>query len=123
MNYDLSLDLYYKGREKLCKGEIENAIDLLNKSIELYPHAGAYAMLHKCYMKKGMPEKAFECIENAFKENPKGDMIGYEYAKMLMELWGDREGACEIIRQIMGRNSTYKKAAVLLDEIFNEKKA
>ncbi|MDE7293799.1 MAG: hypothetical protein K2N72_05185, partial [Oscillospiraceae bacterium] len=112
----------YRGREKLCKGETENAAELLNKSTRLYPHAGAYAMLHKCYMKKGMTEKAFECIENAFKENPKGDMIGYEYAKMLMELGGDREGACEILRQIIGRNSTYKKASELLDEILNEQK-
>lgn len=120
---DSDLILYYKGREEFDKGNYEGAIEQFKSSIGVRSHAGAYIMLYKCYIILGAAEEAFYNAENAFKENPKGDMIGYEYAKMLMEYRGDREGACEILRQIIVRNPTYKKAAVLLDEILNEQKA
>ncbi len=109
-------NLYLKGLVAYEKGCYTDAIGYFERSNHISEHFKCYERLYDCWMHSGDTRKAFSCIEKAYNLNPKNDKTAYEFARMLVES-GDCESALKVLRSIMQRNPSYKKASVLADSL------
>ncbi len=108
---------YYQiGIQYLERGEIEQAIINLEKSISLKNHFKTYQILHECYMKVGKDEQSYHYIYLAYCENPRNDKVAFLYAKALFQK-KDIVASKKIVNEILERNTSYLPAVRLLEEI------
>ena len=72
--------------------------------------------LFECWKKLGKTENANDCIEKAYRMNPRNDKTAFEYAEMLAET-GDTEQALAVLDEITERNPSCKKALELAENM------
>ena len=108
--------LYLQGFVEYEKGCYPDAIRFFERSNQISEHFKSYERLYCCWKQLGDTQKAFACIERAYQLNPNHDQTAYEYAGMLAES-GKYELAQKVLRSILQRNPTYKKAAALADSL------
>lgn len=114
-----AIDNYWAGKERLNNAYYEEAMELFNASLELERHFKPYECLYRCYAALEEPEKAFECISEAYKLNPKNDKVALGYAKMLADHKKDVAAARGILADILKRNPTYNPAKRALKDLAN----
>lgn len=105
-------DSYYYYRvanEYLNDGQIEEAIKLFLKSLDLDYHFKTYEKLYWCYCSLNQYDLANYFIKRAYGENNKNDKVAYLYAKELINK-GKLKKARKILLSIIKRNPSYKKA-------------
>lgn len=108
---------YLAGCECLERGDYASAIRFFSDSCKLQPHFKSFECLYRCYLETNETDKAFECISAAYRLNFRNDKTAFEYAKMLNCYKRDREAAEKVLREILSRNSSFKAARELLDEL------
>ncbi len=102
--------------EALNKSDYLTAIKQLLISNSIEEHYKTYEKLYHCYCAIGKWDEAFSCIRSAYQMNSKNDKTAFEYAKYLVEK-KDVVFAKNVLKDILRRNSSYKAAQMLLDEI------
>ena len=108
---------YYRiGNDNLEKGQIEKAIENFSKSCELNEHFKTYERLYLCYCKLLETDKAYKSIEYAYNLNNVNDKTAYLYAKSLISKGNIKRGN-EILKEILSRNASYKKALVEIEKL------
>ncbi|MCR4643332.1 MAG: hypothetical protein K5697_15060 [Lachnospiraceae bacterium] len=106
-------ELYGLGREEYDKGNYSAAIGYFERSNLVDEHYKTYEMLFRCWKILEEREKAKACIERAYELNPYNDKTAFEYAEFHAEA-GDKETAKAVLKKLIERNPTYKKAAQYL---------
>lgn len=114
-----AIENYFAGRERLDNAYYAEAIEFFKTSVELEQHFKPYECLSRCYAALNEPEKAFESISAAYRLNEKNDKVALGYAKALAEYKKDIAAARSILSEILERNTTYKPAQRLLNELSN----
>lgn len=114
-----AIENYWAGRERLDNAYYAEAIEFFNASLELQRHFKPFECLYRCYAALEEPEKAFECISEAYRLNSKNDKVALGYAKMLADHKKDVAAARGILADILKRNPTYKPAERLLNDLSN----
>lgn len=102
-------DYYIKANEQYNSGEIEDAIHLFLKSLEMDYHFKTYEKLYWCYNHLQQYDLANYFIKRAYEENSNNDKVAYLYAKVLIDK-KQIDNAREILSSIIKRNPSYKKA-------------
>lgn len=100
---------YIKANEHFDSGEIEEAIPLFLKSLEMDYHFKTYEKLYWCYHSLQQYDLANYFLKRAYGENNRNDKVAYLYAQVLIEK-KQFDNAREILLSIMERNPGYKKA-------------
>lgn len=113
-------EYYFKGTEEYKKQSYKEAIGYFELSNKLEEHFKTYERLYHCYRELDNMEKALECIQKAYTTNPNNDKTAFEYAEMLAGE-GERKLAEDILSEILQRNADYKKAALLLKDLQQDK--
>ena len=111
-----ALAYYYQGKQLIAEGNIDNAVSMLKKSIELDEHPKVYELLYDCTKSYGDDKISFEYIRKAYRSGGKQDLIAYKYALELYE-HGNKDESLKICREIISRNRSYKKAELLIKQI------
>ena len=111
-----SLVYYEIGDDHFNKGHIREAIGSFKKSLELEKHFKTYEKLYYCHCELGETEEANRCIEQAYILKNNSDRTAYLYANSLISK-GDILRAKEVLRKLLSRNTSYKKAKIVLDSI------
>ena len=111
-------DLYGLGREEYDKGNYSAAIAYFERSNLIDEHFKTYEMLFRCWKRLGEREKAKVCIEKAYALNPYNDKTALEYAEFHAEA-DDMETARTVLKKLVERNPTYKKAVEYLTGLNN----
>lgn len=106
---------YLAGCERLENGDYRGAVRLLSESCRKEPHFKTLEWLYRCYIALGERDKAFQCIENAYRLNPRNDLTALEYARMITE--SDTGKARTVLVGILARNPSYKPAEMMLNEL------
>jgi tetratricopeptide (TPR) repeat protein len=68
--HELALELFQQAYVLQMQGDLETAVDLYKRSIELYPTAEAYTFLGWTYSQQGRPEDAIVQCKNAILIDP-----------------------------------------------------
>jgi Tfp pilus assembly protein PilF len=68
--HELAMDLFQQAYVLQMQGELETAVELYRKSIELYPTAEAYTFLGWTYSFQGRIDEAIEQCKNAILIDP-----------------------------------------------------
>lgn len=100
---------YIKANEYYNNGQIEEAIHLFFKSLDLDYHFKTYEKLYWCYSSLQQYDLANYFLKRAYEENNNNDKVAYLYAKVLIDK-KQIDKACEILLSIIKRNPSYKKA-------------
>jgi len=100
---------YIVANEHYNNGQIEEAIHLFLKSLEMDYHFKTYEKLYWCYNSLQQYDLANYFIKRAYEENNNNDKVAYLYAKVLIDK-KQIEKAREILLSIINRNPSYKKA-------------
>lgn len=100
---------YIKANELYDSGQIEEAISLFLKSLEMECHFKTYEKLYWCYHRLQQYDSANYFIKRAYEENNRNDKAAYLYAQVLIDK-KQFDNAREILLSIMERNPGYKKA-------------
>ena len=114
-----AIEYYLAGKERLNSANYAEAVELFKASVELYRHYKPYECLYRCFAALNEPEKAFECITQAYKLNSKNDKVALEYAKALADHEKDISAARGVLSDILIRNSTYYPAKRMLKDLAN----
>ncbi|KAK0452993.1 ADP/ATP carrier receptor [Desarmillaria tabescens] len=86
--------LNLRGTFKFLMGEIEDAKSDLQQSIDIDPSfTQSLVKIASVYMEQGDPQKAFECFEDAIKQNPNDPDIYYHRGQVLFILNKFKEAA------------------------------
>ncbi|QDT66002.1 tetratricopeptide repeat protein [Calycomorphotria hydatis] len=107
-------ELYVEGASLFRSKQYEKAIPVLCESIAIDPHFKSYQILYKCYSELGRTSIAFECCKRAWQEAPNNDQAATDYASLLI-LSNQHDEAKQILRSVVNRNPSYKRAKLLLD--------
>lgn len=110
-------ELYLEGCGLLENGEYEKAAEIFERSLAIEPHFKTCERLSECCEAMNETEKAFEYASKAYSLNPRNDKIGFRYAELLVRHKNDLLRARKVLLEILARNSSYKAARVMLDEI------
>ncbi|MDE7479118.1 MAG: tetratricopeptide repeat protein [Lachnospiraceae bacterium] len=105
-------DAYYyycEANEHYNNGQIEEAIQLFLKSLNMDYHFKTYEKLYWCYHSLHQYDLANYFIKRAYEENNNNDKVAYLYAKVLIDK-KELDKAREILLSIIKRNPSYKKA-------------
>jgi len=90
------MQLVSSGQEALAKGDTDKAIEILTKSIEMYPEYtdehDAYQPLAEAYLKKGNKKAAIETLQKFITYSETGFKASLKLAELLVEA-GDPAGA------------------------------
>lgn len=90
-------------------GDYRAALSFFETSSEQDEHFKTYERMYHCYLALNERDKAFGCIETAYRLNPRSDKTAFEYACMLS--YYNRGGEAEkLLREILHRNPMYKPA-------------
>lgn len=101
---------YYKvANEQFKNGQIEEAIKIFLKSLEMEYHFKTYEKLYWCYSSLQQYDLANYFIKRAYEENNNNDKVAYLYAKVLINK-KELSKARKILLSIIKRNPSYKKA-------------
>lgn len=114
-----AIENYYAGKERLDDAFYAEAIEFFEASVELERHFKPYECLARCYAALNEPEKAFECISEAYRLNEKNDKVALGYAKALADHKKDIAAARSVLSETLKRNPTYKPAQRLLNDLSN----
>ena len=68
--HELALELFQQAYVLQMQGDLETAVDLYKRSIELYPTAEAFTFLGWTYSQQGRPEDAIVQCKNAILIDP-----------------------------------------------------
>ena len=107
---------YNLGKGALERGKIKEALEAFKKSLELRNHFKTLAQMSVCYDRLGLPDLAFRHLELAYKANPRNDKTAYDFAEKLRADNRIAE-AKEVLEDLLSRNSSYKKARILLQTL------
>lgn len=107
---------YITANEQYNNGQIEEAIPLFLKSLEMDYHFKTYEKLYWCYNSLQQYDLANYFIKRAYEENNRNDKVAYLYAKVLIDK-KEYDKAREILSGITKRNPSYKKAEQAYTEI------
>lgn len=100
-----------KGSEALSKGNSDDAIDFLNKSVQIFNFDAAYLNLAKAYVEAGQNDKAIEAAGNALKYRESISKGGpYYYMGLAYKNKGDNSKAAENFK-LSTSDANYKKVA------------
>ena len=94
-----------------------DAYYLYGMGLEQYEQ-GNYSKAIECWKKLGKTENANDCIEIAYRMNPRNDKTAFEYAEMLAGS-GDTERALAVLDEITERNPSCKKAREFAEHIIS----
>lgn len=111
-----SFKLYQKGLVHYNNNRISLAKDYFLSSLVLFKDYKPYRMLSKIYDKQGDFDKKFFYIEKSYHSSTIQDVVGKEYAEMLIEK-NKIDEAISILKKIISRNKTYKPGIILLEKI------
>ncbi len=114
-----AVDYYYLGLEQLKNENYTSAVSFFELSNQISEHYKTYERLFFCWKNLGEPSKAYECLKKSYQLNPKCDKISVEYAKESANR-KKFETAQKILSETIKRNSTYKPAQKLLDDLQNK---
>lgn len=107
---------YYLGTNLLERGKVIEALEAFIKSLELREHYITRYRISVCYDKLGLPDLAFQYIEQAYKGKTDNDKVAYEFAIKLASRNKILE-AKEVLVGLLARNASYKKAQILLQTL------
>ena len=107
---------YMVANEQFKNGQIEEAIKIFLKSLEMEYHFKTYEKLYWCYSSLQQYDLANYFIKRAYEENDRNDKVAYLYAKVLINK-KQLHSAREILSAILKRNPGYKKAEQIYLEI------
>ena len=99
-------DAYYYyavANEHYNNGQIEEAIPLFLKSLEMDRHFKTYEKLYWCYNSLQQYDQAESFIKRAYEENDHNDKVAYLYAKVLIDK-NQLDKAREILLCILKQN-------------------
>ena len=120
--YDKVQGMYYvyQGDKQLKKHKLQEAIDLYNKGLSLYPeHYGAWFNLGNIYVVYEDYYAAVDAYEQAINHNPKFTVAKMNRGVILSEKLGDFDGAIAQYESIMNT----RKKLIHIPFVFNNKKS
>jgi tetratricopeptide (TPR) repeat protein len=98
------MQLVSSGQEALAKGDTDKAIEILAKSIEMYPEYtdehNAYEPLADAYLKKGNKKAAIDTLKKFMTYSETGFKASHKLAELLREA-GDPAGARQALEAAM----------------------
>jgi tetratricopeptide (TPR) repeat protein len=98
------MQLVSSGQEALAKGDTDKAIEILAKSIEMYPEYtdehNAYEPLADAYLKKGNKKAAIDTLKKFMTYSETGFKASHKLAELLREA-GDPAGARQALESAM----------------------
>ncbi|PDS21959.1 tetratricopeptide repeat protein [Flavobacterium branchiophilum] len=116
MNYERSLILYREAMSFYKLNNYDEALDLFYKSNKLYEHGKTYQKIAEIQCFKENLHDALLNAEMAYKLLPITDSVCLLYAELLVKN-DEKVKSIEILESIIKRNSTFKKAKLLLDNL------
>jgi tetratricopeptide (TPR) repeat protein len=97
-------ELVSSGQEALAKGETDKAIEILDRSIEMYPEYtdehNAYEPLAEAYLKKGNKKAALDVLKKFMTYSETGFKASLTLSELLLEA-GDPAGARQALEAAM----------------------
>lgn len=113
---ELSLTLYYKGRELFEAGNASEAVRYLAESWALSPHANTAYQLALAFKLLGNTEDAHRWFAEAYQLNARNGMIATAHAAALSEQ-GSNGDACDVLETLLTHMPTYGPARKLLTSL------
>jgi len=109
---ELDAKLYQHGRDRMARGELEEAVQLFRASAELHPHYKTLELLGECLMKLKRYKEALVPLAAATGLNfhSRAPTLLAELHLILGDPWDAKRWAEEALR----RNRTYKPACEVL---------
>lgn len=107
---------YLRGKALMENGDYRAAMRYFKVSSEQDAHFKTYECMHQCHLSLNEPDKAFSCIETAYKLNPRSDKTAVEYSGMLL-YYGRKDEAEKILQETICRNPVYKPAEKKLNDL------
>ena len=112
---------YLEGNELFREGKYKEAAEAFILSNSKAEHFKTYERLAECYLHMGLTQKALECYEKGYRLNDRNDGLSCKYAECLLKYTGKSEYAGKLLKNILDRNASYKKAQELMDRIGPDK--
>lgn len=107
---------YDAGRRALTSDDLEEAIEALERSLEIWPHFKSAELLGEALLRAGRPMRAAIFLAAAIGLGTKPSRARYLLAKAYLEA-GRKTEAFEQLRQALEDNQDYAKARVLLADL------
>jgi tetratricopeptide (TPR) repeat protein len=99
------------------KGEVDKAIELCEKGIEMYPdYVSARVILGKCYYDKGATERARAEFAHVLEVDPE-NMVALKYMAEILLAEDKKRDAAEHYQRLLSIDPTNQDAARILKEI------